>query len=666
MSVSYTIKKAHAAAHTQIDYASLLNEQQLQAVTAKPGPILVIAGAGSGKTRTLTYRVAYLMEQGVRPEEILLLTFTNKAAKEMLRRVGDLLPQDISTLWGGTFHHVGHRILRRHASQIGLESSFSILDREDAKDLVSACLMDSDIDPKDKLFPKADVLMDIFSLASNKEKSVGAVLTETYEHFSEFEPQIGKLAEAYVLRKRKVNAVDYDDLLTLTLRLLQQNEEIRLSYQRRFQHILVDEYQDTNRIQSDLVDLLGALHHQIMVVGDDAQSIYSWRGANFENIMQFPNRHEGSQVIRIETNYRSIPEILELANTSIAQNTRQFPKELRAARLTGVKPALVALDDSRQQAMFVAQRILELRDEGTDLKDIAVLYRSHYHSMEIQMELTRRQIPFQITSGLRFFEQAHIKDMAAYLKFSLNIKDEVAFKRLALMLPAIGTKTAHKLWLDVSASGALKGVKVPAKAAPAWLQWADTQSQLTNDHLLNTSDKIQLILDAIYESYLKSKYPNFQNRLEDLAQLRQFSKGFTDLAEFLAQLSLMSNLDADAVSDAGYTEDTVYLSSIHQAKGLEWRVVFIVMLCDGMFPSTRSIETSDGEEEERRLFYVAVTRAQDELYLTYPQIRMSAGYGDTWQKPSRFLSDFPRELCNVWTVRAETSWDESSGSEQPF
>ncbi len=657
MSVSYTLKSHSGPPKPQIDYAALLNEQQLEAVTAKPGPILVIAGAGSGKTRTLTYRVAYLMEHGVSPEEILLLTFTNKAAKEMLRRVGDLLPQDISRLWGGTFHHIGHRILRRHADLIGLDQGFSILDREDAKDLVAACLSDSDIDQKDKRFPKADVLMDIFSLSANKEKNITGILSESYDYFSEFEPQISSMSQAYRDRKKRVNAVDYDDLLTLTLRLLLEHEDIRLKYQNRFQHILVDEYQDTNKVQSDLVDLLGGLHHQIMVVGDDAQSIYSWRGANFENIMKFPDRHEGSRVIRIETNYRSIPEILQLANSAISQNTRQFPKELRPVRSTGVKPALVALDDSRQQAMFVAQRLLELRDEGIELKDMAVLYRSHFHSMEIQMELTRRNIPFQITSGLRFFEQAHIKDIAAYLKFSLNMRDEVAFKRIALMLPGIGARTAHKLWQDVSSSLDMTHCKVPAKAQKAWLQWADTHGQLVVGKDLTPGKRIKLVLDAVYEDYLKAKYPNYENRLEDIHQLVQFSSGFPDTAEFLAQLSLMTNMDADAESGVVTDDESVKLSSIHQAKGLEWKVVFVVMLCDGMFPSSRSSETEEGEEEERRLFYVAVTRAQDELYLTHPQVRSAAGYGDTWQKPSRFLSDFPRELCNVWTIRSETPWD---------
>ncbi len=661
MSIDYSLKPhVPAGPATHLDYASLLNEDQLAAVSAPPGPILVIAGAGSGKTRTLTYRVAWLVEHGVSPENILLLTFTNKAAKEMLRRVEDLLPHDMSRLWGGTFHHVGHRLIRRHADRLELDRNFSILDREDAKDLVAACLSDSSVDPKDKRFPKAEVLQDIFSLEANTELSPEKLLETHYPYFSEFMGPIFEIRRLYNARKRQVNAVDYDDLLVLTLRLLKDHADLCAHYQERFKHILVDEYQDTNKIQADLVDLLGAQHHQVMVVGDDAQSIYSWRGANFENIMSFPNRHPNTQVIRIETNYRSNPEILQLANVTIAQNTRQFPKELRAVKPSGVKPALVSLDDSRQQAMFVAQRVLELRDEGTDLGEMAVLYRSHFHSMELQMEFTRRNIPFQITSGLRFFEQAHIKDAAAYLKFAINERDEVSFKRIALMLPGIGNRTAHKMWQDLAAGTPWQKINVPSKAAKFWQQWGETHRQLKEREGLDAPGHlIQMVLDAVYEDFLKSRYTNYANRLEDLHQLIQFAEGFKDTSEFLAQLSLMTNLDSEPAAGAVFNDnEAIKLSSIHQAKGLEWKIVFVIMLCDGLFPSSRALETSEGEEEERRLFYVAVTRAKDELYLTHPQIRSNASYGETWQKPSRFLSDFPRELCNVWNIRTENSWGE--------
>jgi DNA helicase-2/ATP-dependent DNA helicase PcrA len=661
MSFNYTLNtNPHPQGDPRIDYRSLLNGEQYAAVSAAPGPLLVIAGAGSGKTRTLTYRVAWLVEHGVSPENILLLTFTNKAAREMLRRVEDLLPHDISRLWGGTFHHVGHRLIRRHADLLGLDKNFNILDRDDAKELIAACLADSTVDPKDKKFPKAEVLQDIYGLAANTELSIEQVMESHYPYFSEYLIQIGAIGKAYIERKQRTGGVDYDDLLTLTVKLLKNNPDLLKFYQDKFRHILVDEYQDTNKIQADLIDLLAAAHHQVMVVGDDAQSIYSWRGANFENIMTFSDRHPGTQIIRIETNYRSTPEILNLANVTISQNTKQFPKELRAVKPSGVKPALISIDDSRQQAMFVAQRAVELQEEGIELGDIAVLYRSHFHSMELQMELTRRNIPFQITSGLRFFEQAHVKDAAAYLKFALNANDEVSFKRLATMLPGVGNKTAHKAWESVANGTPWDKVKIPGKAGKDWQQWGETHRQLLAKINQDTpGHQLQLILDAVYEDFLKARYANYNNRIEDLHQLIQFADGFKETSEFLAQLSLMTNMETEQSMGAPYGDhEALKLSSIHQAKGLEWKAVFVIMLCDGMFPSSRAAETTEGEEEERRLFYVAVTRAQEELYLLYPQIRSNANYGETWQKPSRFLSDFPRELCNVWTIKTEKPWGE--------
>lgn len=665
MSFNYTLKPFASAASPAIDYAGLLNAEQYAAVSAPPGPVLVIAGAGSGKTRTLTYRVAWLVEHGVDPERILLLTFTNKAAREMLRRVADLLPHDISRLWGGTFHHIGHRILRRHAREAGLEPSFSIMDREDSKDLLAACVADAGVDSKEKRFPKAEVLVELFSLAANTGHALSETVARYFPDFLDYTEQIERVRRVFTERKRKTNCVDYDDLLTLPLDVLRREGDLLQAYQRRFQHILVDEYQDTNRVQAELVDLLAAEHHQVMAVGDDAQSIYSWRGANFENIMKFPERHPGTRVIRIETNYRSTPEILNLANSSIGFNARQFPKALRAIKPSSVKPAVVALDDSRQQAMFVAQRMLELREEGIALNEMAVLYRSHYHSMELQMELTRRNIPFQITSGLRFFEQAHIKDVAAFLKLAVNPADEISFKRIARMLPGIGAATAHKLWLQVAMGADWAALKVPAKASEAWTQWALLQSQLRARQAEAPALLLRMVLEAFYDDYLRAHFPNADSRREDIHQFMEFSAQFDSCAEFLAQLALMTNLEAEPATRSYSDDEAVKLSTIHQAKGLEWKVVFVIMLCDGLFPSARSLETEAGEEEERRLFYVAVTRAQEELYLTHPQIRSSGNFGETWQKPSRFLGEIPRDLCNVWTIRQENPWDHQD-ADQPF
>ena len=668
MSREYVLHKFHAPVDLQIDYARELNEQQHAAVTALPGPALVIAGAGSGKTRTLTYRVAYLLEQGIPPDRILLLTFTNKAAREMMRRVADLLGRDLPELWGGTFHSVGVRVLRRHAELLGYRPDFSILDREDSSDLLKTCIAEAEIDVKATRFPKADVVSDIISMALNTHRSVAEVLAQEYDYFSQLAPQIEDIANRYRARKRATNVMDFDDLLALWLKLLQDNEEVRERFQRQFQFILVDEYQDTNKLQSDLIDLLGAKHKNVMVVGDDSQSIYSWRGANFRNIIEFPKRYPGTQVYKIEVNYRSTPEILSVANAAIATNTQQFAKELTAAKKSGPKPVFVTCNDGHEQAAFVAQRILELREEGRSMNEMAVLYRSHFHALELQLEFTRRNIPFSITSGIRFFEQAHIKDVSASLKLITNPNDELSFKRLTQLLPGIGGKGADKLWQRFSAgyqnrqpdaptplAAALQGcvAAVPKKAATAWTQFAITISQLEVEPVRSSaSQMIRLVIEAGYDDYLKETFANYRNRLEDLEQLGNFALQFPTTGEFLTQLSLMTNIEADAERAASRDDEQVKFSSIHQAKGLEFDVVFVIMLCDGMFPSSRSIESTDGEEEERRLFYVAITRARDELYLSYPLIRMMQGYGgDAMQMPSRFIKEIPPELLDEWNLR---------------
>jgi len=657
MSRDYVLHPFNPPVHLHVDYAAELNAQQHAAVTAPPGPALVIAGAGSGKTRTLTYRVGFLLEQGIPADRILLLTFTNKAAREMMRRVSDLLGQEMPGLWGGTFHSIGNRILRVHANLLGYQRDFTIMDREDAEDLVKACLGESNIDVKATRFPKAEVLANIFSMAVNTHKTVPQILEEQYDYFSALAPQIGDLQAKYTERKRSANAMDFDDLLVLWLRLLQEHPDVLEQYQRRFQFIMVDEYQDTNQLQSDLIDLLAARHHNLMVVGDDAQSIYAWRGANFQNIMKFPERYPEAKVYKIETNYRSTPEILEVANAAIAANIHQFAKHLAPARKSGVRPALVACLTAGEQAAFVAQRILELREEGTNMNQMAVLYRSHFHALELQLELTRRNIPFSIMSGIRFFEQAHIKDVAAYLKLATNRRDELAFKRLAQLLNGIGGKGADKLWLEFSArlqsspnvalAATLQGCKaVPKKAAVAWAQFTATISQLEAKPVAgNPSKMIRLVMEAGYEDYLKENFANFRTRTEDLTQLATFAQQFPDTAEFLAQLALLTNVEAETEKPANNDDEQVRLSTIHQAKGLEFDVVFIIMLCDGLFPSARSLDSAEGDEEERRLFYVAITRARNELYLTYPLVRLIAGGGgDAMQQPSRFLAEIPKEL----------------------
>jgi len=659
----YTLQRAPKSTSIHIDYAAELNEQQLAAVTAPPGPLLVIAGAGSGKTRTLTYRVAYLLENGIDPRNILLLTFTNKAARQMLDRVANLLSVDASGLLGGTFHSVGNRILRRHGSALGYSSGFTIMDREDQKDLINAVVASAGIDPKEIRFPKGDVLAEIFSFVVNTEKTLEELLAEKFPYFLPLLDKIKDVQARYGKKKKATNSMDFDDLLEKTLSMFQQHERIAEFYRRQFQFILVDEYQDTNKIQADLVDLLARDHRNLMVVGDDAQSIYSWRGANFQNILEFPKRYPDAQVFKIEMNYRSLPEILEVANAAIAANVQQFRKSLQPTRESNaVKPALVALNDGAEQAQFVAQRILELRDEDVDLSEIAVLYRAHYHAIELQLELSRRGIPYQITSGIRFFEQAHIKDVTSFIRFVANPRDEVAFKRMVKLLPGIGNRNADNLWRawenslnergEVTSWGKLfLSMNVTVKSKKAWEQLAHTLDEIAPGGQPNPpSEMITSIVEAIYDEYAKVNFTNYELRREDLDQLAVFARQFKDVHEFLAQLALISNVDAEAAPNQTSDKEAVNLSTVHQAKGLEFHTVFVIWLTDGMFPSSRSLDTRDALEEERRLFYVAITRARDELYLTLPHMRLSGGYGDVFQRPSRFLKEIPNKLMEDWQV----------------
>ena len=661
MAREYVLQPYRESVQLQIDYEAELNDAQRAAVTALPGPALVIAGAGSGKTRTLTYRVAYLLEQGVPADRILLLTFTNKAAKEMMGRVTDLIGQDMSELWGGTFHSIGHRVLRRHAETLGFNQSFTIQDREDAKGLVNACIAEAEIDVKATRFPKPDVVGDIGSLALNKQQTVREVIEERYPWFEPLAAQIEDVLTRYTARKKAQGLMDFDDLLVLWLKLLREHEDVRELYQKRFQFVLVDEYQDTNQLQAELIDLLAERYKNVMVVGDDSQSIYSWRGANYENIIEFPQRYPKAQVYKIETNYRSTPEILQLANAAIAANTRQFAKELEASRGPGEKPVLAVCSAADEQAAFVAQRALELREEGIELNDMAVLYRSHFHALEMQLELTRRNIPFSITSGIRFFEQAHIKDVTSYLKWLANPRDEQAFKRLVLMLPGVGGKTAMKLWdqfltahtaATPMAETLQRCAAVPKKAKVPWTQFSATVSQLETEPVTGDAGKmIELIVEAGYDAYVEANYDKAPQRLDDIEQLGVFARQYETLETFLAELALLTNVEAEQ-DRAEQDNEKIRLSTIHQAKGLEFKVVFVVMLCDGMFPSNRSLDSLDGEEEERRLFYVAITRAQDELYLSYPMIRTVAvgGSDDMIQQPSRFLNELPGDLVDEWKL----------------
>ena len=671
MARNYTLHSTHDSA-PRIDYKAELNEQQYAAVTSPPGQALVIAGAGSGKTRTLTYRVAWLLDNGIPPESILLLTFTNKAAREMLERVQALVTTDTTRLWGGTFHSIGNRLLRYNAERLGYRKGFSIMDREDQKDLMETVIGASGIDVTSYKFPKAEVLGDIYSLADNTLTKLPEIITSRYPYFEQVAEGILKLRKLYQDKKRETNCMDFDDLLSLTVQLLEENEDLLERYRRQFEFILVDEYQDTNSLQCRFIELLTGPQGNLTVVGDDAQSIYSWRGADVSNILNFEEHWPRARTHKIEINYRSVPEVLNLANAAIAMNRGQVPKTLRPAReSSGTLPALVALDSSSAQAAFIAQRILELQDEqGLDLNDIAILYRAHFHSMEVQMELTQRGIPFQITSGLRFFEQAHVKDVAAFMKFAVNRQDEVSFMRMVRLIPGIGNASAVKLWTDwlktdaakseampASFSEILLPLKVPKKAKETWDQVAYVLDEMigAEGRPAAPAQMIRSIVEGVYEDYMKTKFKNYEQRQQDLEQLSNFSDRFTDPMEFLSQLSLLSGVDTDNKPDQQQQDrDAVTLTTGHQAKGLEWKVVFAIWLADGMFPHKRAIDEGGDTalEEERRLFYVTVTRAKDELYLTYPVINHQARDGDIMMRPSRFITDLPKDLVEVWNVKS--------------
>ena len=672
MTRKYIIKTEPAKTTALVNYREALNPEQHAVVMAGRGPLLVIAGAGSGKTRTVTYRVARLIEAGVAPGRILIVTFTNRAAREMLSRVETLVAADVRRVWGGTFHSIANRLLRRHAASLGYESNFTILDAEDAKDLLDAGIEEAAIETKARRFPKAEVLNEIFSFATNTDTPLAQLIAARYPHFEPLTAQIERLDKLYQQRKLERNAMDYDDLLVNWKRLLIEKPEIAAVYREQFEHILVDEYQDTNTLQAEIVDLLAEKHRNLMVVGDDAQSIFGWRGANVENIFCFKERYPDAQVMKLETNYRSTPEILMLANASVSNNKKQFPKYLQPIRPSrNFTPALIPARDADQQASFVASRVLELRDEGVPLEEMAVLYRSHFHALELQLELTRRGIPYEVRSGVRFFEQAHIKDVTAYLRLIVNPRDEIAWKRVLKLIPKVGNATAARVWeklayaeepLALVKTEAISAV-LPKGAVTGWQEFVELVMALIAPETMDApARQIELILERGYADYLKASYENAEAREEDLKQLANFAGRYETTANFLSELALINTerfsppggTTGEDVVMGGDEDECLTLSSVHQAKGLEWRVVFILWVADGRFPSARSLRDVEGEEEERRLFYVALTRAKDELYVVYPLIESDRARQTVIQRPSRFVTEVPRELFEIWDVSEET------------
>ncbi len=661
----YILKKSAEdlpPAKLSLDYAAALNQQQLAAVTAVDGPSLVIAGAGSGKTRTLIYRVAYLIDKGVDPTAILLLTFTRKASQEMLQRAGVLIGARSERVAGGTFHSVANMLLRRYGRPIGLEPGFTILDRGDAEDLIALVRNQLGLNEKDKRFPRKGTIAEIFSKCENTLASLEDVLLGEFAHFAEHLNDLDRLRNAYVAAKRQKQLMDYDDLLAKLRELLTLHEPTRQAISQNFRYILVDEYQDTNRLQADLVRKLAATHENVMAVGDDAQSIYGFRGATFRNIMDFPTLFPGTKVYKLEENYRSTQPILNLANEIIQGATEKYSKHLFTRKLDGPLPALVQAGGENAQSRFIAQRILELREEGIPLDEIAVLFRSSFHSFDLEIELSRRNLPFVKRGGFKFIETSHVKDLLAHLRVIDNPLDAVSWNRLLMLVEGVGPKKAQDLIASFVRSeqplAALREVSGrssrPLKDLAIMLEEAGRSPSLTPAEQVN----------EVYRYYLpilKEHYDDYPKRMRDLEHLYTIAERYAGLSDFLADLALEPPDASVADVEAGDRDDErLVLSTIHSAKGLEWQCVFVIWTVDGRFPSAYSFTSNEELEEERRLFYVAVTRAKKHLHLTYPINVYDKATGAVLSRPSRFLDAVPSSMLDTWALMEESGyhhWD---------
>lgn len=649
-------------ARLSLDYAAALNPQQLAAVTAADGPSLVIAGAGSGKTRTLIYRVAYLIDRGVDPATILLLTFTRKASQEMLQRAGLLIGARSERVAGGTFHSVANTLLRRYGRPIELEPGFTILDRGDAEDLIALVRTQLGLNEKEKRFPRKGTIAELFSKCENTLSSLEDVLLGEFAHFAEHLGDLEKLRNAYVAAKRQKQLLDYDDLLAKLRELLAADEPTRQAISRQYRYILVDEYQDTNRLQADLVRKLAATHENVMAVGDDAQSIYAFRGATFRNIMDFPTLFPGTTVYKLEENYRSTQPILNLANEIIQGATEKYSKHLFTRKLDGPLPALVQAGGENAQSRFIAQRILELREEGIPLDEITVLFRSSFHSFDLEIELSRRNLPFVKRGGFKFIETSHVKDLLSHLRVIENPLDAVSWNRLLLLVEGVGPKKAQDLIASFVRSEQPLAVlrEVSGRSARPLKDLAIMLEEAGRLQSLTPAEQVNEVY-RYYLPILKEHYDDYPKRMRDLEHLYTMAERYASLSEFLADLALEPPDESVADVEAGDRDDErLVLSTIHSAKGLEWQCVFVIWVVDGRFPSAYSFLSEEELEEERRLFYVAVTRAKKHLHLTYPVNVYDKATGSVLSKPSRFLDAVPSAMLDTWALIEESGyrhWD---------
>lgn len=636
-----------------INYKNELNPGQFEAVSAVKGNYLLIAGAGTGKTRTLVYRVARLIELGYDPSSILLLTFTRKAATEMMSRASALLDNRCTKINGGTFHSFANLTLRRFSKLAGLDSSFTILDQGDSEDVINLIRSQQNIEKFKKRFPKKNTIYKMISLSVNKDIPVEKIIETEYPHFLEFSDIIIKINSVFSEYKQKNNMVDYDDLLVCLKNLVFSDSPKIKTFLTDIKFVMVDEYQDTNKLQADIIRGLARFNNNVMVVGDDSQSIYSFRGADFKNIMSFPELFPGCKIIKLEQNYRSTQNILNFTNYLIDQAIEKYPKTLFSYNNKGELPAIIAVNDDNMQSRFIADKILDLREEGIPLQDIAVLFRSSYFSFDLEIELNKANIPFQKFGGMKFIETSHVKDVLSFLRLLVNPRDMISWYRILLLHEGIGPKKAQAV-LDEISNGSLTinvqtNIQILKNHKPSISNLFITLNKLYNMDALPV-DKAEYILEY-YQPLFKSNYDDYNKRTKDLEILISIASNYKSLNSLLTDMAL--DPPRDSLSDVTAEEkekEFITLSTIHSAKGLEWHSVFIINLVDGFFPSAMSFGSIEELEEERRLMYVASTRAKQNLLITYPLNIFDRQNGYTFSKPSRFIQGVSEELAENWII----------------
>ncbi len=619
-----------------------LDAEQRNAVLNSFGKSVVIAGPGSGKTRVITYKIAYLLGNGVKPSEILLVTFTRAAAKEMIERAQKVTKRELSGMLSGTFHHVCNVLLRRYGSSIGLKPNFTILDEDDSVDLMKL-VRSRFVTSKQmsKALPTPNELYSLYSFMNNTLQTPYEVIVKRAKRWINVIDVIENIFKEYAIEKEKQNVLDYDDLLLKMLMLLEEKPDVRERISSQFKWILVDEFQDTNILQLKIVQLLSQVHNNLFVVADDAQSIYSFRGARFENVKEIM---EGANVFKIQTNYRSTDKIVELVNSMIPRSS--VPKKLRAVRYSSQKPVVVNTYDHFDEARFVAQRIIEHVNDGANYSDIAVIYRAHSHSLELQLELSKNNIPFKILSGLRFTETAHAKDVIAFLKILENPYDVISWIRILKMLENVGDVKAERIANEITSTEDPIGRFLSLNVKSANIDVL--KNVIYNSLGKGPSEQIRNFYEDFYQSILEYHYQDFRDREEDIERLIEMASFYNSTEEFLSELIISEARDAelDRNEDEG---GKVTLTTVHQAKGLEWKIVFVIGVNPGDFPHFLALKDGSLDEEER-LFYVAITRAKDMLYITHSVFSRS-DYFRTGKIERDFVEDIPPYLVEYWRVR---------------